>query len=485
MIFHSTYKRFISKISKDNIDFLVHSKNYLSAEFINKTVTFLAIPILTRLLTPAEYGIIAVFNSFVSVLSILLILGIRGAIVRYYYENKDDFFTFLKGNLIFQIVIDILLVGLIYIFSEQIIKFFNVNQEVFIYALGVSFCIPAFRLYQSYLRASTKSRAFAVLSIIEGTGLIIISVIWIALKEEHKFFGRIYAHIIIAAILFIIAIYQVNKKAKIQVLSSHIKYALAFGLPLIPHALSGYILTVFDRLIINQLEGAEQTGLYTFAYNVGMIIYFVITAMNRSWQPIFYDKLRKKEYNKLDALANNYARYIFLIATIVIFFSKELIMIMADAKFYDALSIIPYVISGYLFLFFYTLILNYAFYKKKTFLISLATIIVGIINIALNYWLIPIYDYKAAAITTLISYALLFLFHYINVKLFLKIHLLKIRSIPLYIITFLFSLLLIYLISYFQINYIISIIIKIIFSILIIFVFFYHKLIMFFNETNK
>ncbi|GAH32940.1 unnamed protein product, partial [marine sediment metagenome] len=74
----------------------------------------------------------------------------------------------------------------------------------------------------------------------------------------------------------------------------------------------------------------------------------------------------------------------------------------------------------YVGVFLYTLYGNYSFYRKKTGLISLTTLFAGGINIGLNYWLIPIYGYVAAAYTTLVSYFLLFLFHFLNVKYILK-----------------------------------------------------------------
>jgi len=81
---------------------------------------------------------------------------------------------------------------------------------------------------------------------------------------------------------------------------------------------------------------------------------------------------------------------------------------------------VPIIVIGYVGVFLYTLYGNYSFYRKKTGLISLATLFAGGINIGLNYWLIPIYGYVAAAYTTLVSYFLLFLFHFLNVKYILK-----------------------------------------------------------------
>jgi len=215
-------------------------------------------------------------------------------------------------------------------------------------------------------------------------------------------------------------IYNLVQLSKINFKLEHIKYSIRFGVPLIPHALSGFILAFFDRIIINQLTGSLNTGLYSFAYNVGMLMNIVVMAMNKSWVPIFYENLANKDFKKIDNLAYNYSKYIYFTAIGLILFSKEIVSLMADEKYHTALPIVPIIVIGYVGVFLYTLYGNYSFYRKKTGLISLATLFAGGINIGLNYWLIPIYGYVAAAYTTLISYFLLFLFHFLNVKYILK-----------------------------------------------------------------
>ena len=94
---------------------------------------------------------------------------------------------------------------------------------------------------------------------------------------------------------------------------------------------------------------------------------------------------------------------------------------MAEKSYHEAFIIIPIVVIGYFFFFLYSLYVGYAFYYKKTLLISIITIVSGLLNIGLNYLLIPKYGYMIAAYTTLITYIVLFLLHYINVKYNIKV----------------------------------------------------------------
>jgi O-antigen/teichoic acid export membrane protein len=117
-----------------------------------------------------------------------------------------------------------------------------------------------------------------------------------------------------------------------------------------------------------------------------------------------------------------------------------------------------------MFFFYYTMYVNYAFYEKKTYLISIFTIIAGGINIGLNYLWIPQYGYSAAAWTTLVSYLILFLLHYLNVRFIIKFS--SINSIGKYfidLIPIVMSGYLLYWINTHEMSYLIQFLIKITF----------------------
>ena len=108
--------------------------------------------------------------------------------------------------------------------------------------------------------------------------------------------GRIYSQLVITFIFSILLIAYLIKRSKFNFEKKHLIYSLKYGIPLIPHALSGFILAQFDRIIINNLCGNYQAGLYSFAYNIGMIMNVIVLAMNKSWVPIFYKKYAKIKF---------------------------------------------------------------------------------------------------------------------------------------------------------------------------------------------
>ncbi|MHC2995271.1 MAG: oligosaccharide flippase family protein [Candidatus Atribacteria bacterium] len=412
--------KFINIIGKENIEFISHTKNYLSAGIFTRALSFISVPIFTRLLLPNEYGILAIFSSITSIFAILLGFNIHGAVARYYYEKSNDFAEFLGSNLLLILFFNFFAISLIYLIKDSIANFFVIIPYLFLIAILISaFTIPC-NMYLAYLQASKQSKKFSLISINKGILSLIVSIIWVYLLKENRYYGKVYSSLLITTVFAVYMIYNLVKLSKFNSKLEYIKYSIRFGVPLIPHAFSGFILAFFDRIIINQLCGSLYTGLYSFAYNVGMVMNIVVMAMNMSWVPIFYENLANKNFKKINNLAYNYSKYIYFAAIGFILFSKEIVSLMAAKKYHTALPIVPIIVIGYVGVFLYTLYGNYSFYRKKTGLISLTTLFAGGINIGLNYWLIPIYGYVAAAYTTLVSYFLLFLFHFLNVKYILK-----------------------------------------------------------------
>lgn len=425
-----TAKNYAKKIiGKENFEFVNHAKNYMTATFFTKALGFISVPVFTRLLTPDEYGILAIFTSIISISTILLGLNFHGAVNRYYHEKDKKIGEYITSNILFLFFFNIISFYLINLFRKEISVLINIDVDVFIIAIIVAIFNIPIKMFLSYLQTSKQSDKYSLLSVSKSVLILVISIVWVYLLSEQRYFGKIYGTLVVSGFIFMIAIIYFIKLGKPKFKFQYVKYSLMFGIPLIPHALSGFILSYFDRIAINQLTGSLDTGLYSFAYNIGMIMNVVVMAMNKAWVPMFYDNLKKHNYKKINNMAKNYAKYIFFAAISLILFSKELVIILADEKYYSALDLVPIIILSYVFVFLYTIFANYSFYRKRTGLISFATFLAGFTNIGLNYWLIPKFGYIAAAYTTLFSYMLLFIFHYINAKYIIKEKVIELKNV--------------------------------------------------------
>jgi O-antigen/teichoic acid export membrane protein len=415
---------------RDDLKFLTHSRNYLASEVVIGLISFASIPILTRLLTKAEYGVLAVFLSVVAIFSLMLELNLRGAINRYWLEHTKDFPDFLATNLTFLACFTVFNLGWIWLVREPLAQFFRLAPEVFYLAVLCSVVRLPWNLTWKLLVAQQRSRRFAVLNTIRSAAHFGVGVAWIYLLSRERYLGQVYALLAVGLVFAIwLGMWLVQQARGGRLRFEHLRYALVFGVPLLPHALSGFILDFFDRVIVSQLEGEEATGLYSLAYDVGKVMSMIVLSTNQSWQPIFMNLRRTDRLEAIECLASTYTKYIAFIAVVLVLFAQEIVMALAERSFHEALDLVPIIVFGYVGVYLYTLYSSYSFYLRRTWLISLATLVAGGINIALNYWSIPIWGYVAAAWTTLVSYLLLFFFHYLIARVALREPVVKLRTV--------------------------------------------------------
>jgi len=405
----------------ENIDFLHHTRNYLSADFFLVGINFITIPILTRLLTPDAYGILAVFTALLSMATVMMGFNLHTGIKRYYFERPDSFPQALGTNLLFLAVCSLIILVGLSIHKSFLATFFNIDQQLFMQVIVVAFLTIPLQILLSYLQAVKNSKQNSMLSIIKTMSTLTLTIVLIMNLTENKYMGRIYSELAVCSCFFIYASYSLYRIGIFTSISKkYVTYTLGFALPLIPHTIAGFVLSYFDRIIIQQLSTTTNSGLYSFAYNVGMLMNIVVMSSAKAWQPIFLAEIKQGNYQKINSIAHTYSNYIYCAAIALILFSREIVMLLADHKYYDALNIVPIIVISYVFVFWHTLYFQYAAHRKKTALLSMNTIIAGVCNVALNYWLIPRYGYVMAAYNTLLSYLLLSSLHYLNARVVLR-----------------------------------------------------------------
>jgi len=121
--------------STDIFENLKHAKNYFSADIAVKALSFISIPIFTRLFTQEDYGIVAVFSSYVGIMTVILSLNSYTAVSRYYYEKTDDFDEFIGTTLILVGIIFSLTVLLYILFNQQITNLMQLPEPLPFYLI--------------------------------------------------------------------------------------------------------------------------------------------------------------------------------------------------------------------------------------------------------------------------------------------------------------------------------------------------------------
>ena len=390
--------------------FIKNSSIYVFSSIASAAIPFILLPILTRYLTPAEYGQIAMFTIFTSALAAIIGLSVHGAANRRYFDesvNTTELARF-NGNCLFILLVSTSIALFLLLFIDYLLADYLGIPTLWVY-LGILsvFCsfILNIRLGQWQIRG--KAKRYGILQISNALVVLLFSLLFvISMKLGPD--GRIYGIVSTSLIIAVLSYYTLRNDQLIlfKYNREDINYALSFGVPLIPHVLGGFLLLSVDRLVINKELGLEMTGIYMVAINLGSALNIIFNSINKAYSPWLFAQLKEgKQCIKRVIVKKTYLYFVFLVlmAALSFLIAPPILKLIVGEKFHQAADVLPLIITGQIFIGMYFMVTNYIFYIKKTKYLSYVTISSGAINVVLLLLLIPHYGINGAALAFLIA----------------------------------------------------------------------------------
>jgi O-antigen/teichoic acid export membrane protein len=415
---------------------------YVLGSFFTAGLAFLTTPIFTRILSLEEYGLVAIFTTWVNIIMIIVGLQTSGTISIANIKFKhDELNSYLSSVLFLSTLSFFAISSVLLIFGKWITDLMDITLFLLFVILLQSFFAYVQQFYNTYLIQTKKPWKSLLLSVSFSVLATILSVILVFTFQDNKHLGPILGKAIVVVIYGVICYFIVIKKSKITINKSYWKFCLPLSIPLIFHLLAAIILSQSDKIILQKYVGNAEVGIYTFSYTLASILAILWQALNKAWVPWYFENTKSNNYKVI----NNYAKVylnIFLIVTIIIMLLvPEIMYILGPPEYRVGDRVTLVVMLGIYFNFLYSFLSNYEFYTENTKWIAVGTIAAALINIILNILLIPSMHAMGAAIATLISYIMLFIFHSIiatNIKGYNIQYKMIIKNIVLMVLIFLF-----------------------------------------------
>lgn len=383
-------------------------------------ISFLSTPIFSRLLGTEQYGQYSVFNSWVTIVSCFVGLGMSTSLGTGRYHFKDEYNQFRTSVLLSSVLFGLIECGVFIIAMSFIgpIGDFTTITFVFVSVLSVSHYVLGF-VQGAYVYEKKAVQNF-ILSTITALSTTLLSVYFVLrLPEKERYLGRVYGMMIPYAAIAIVLIVLLLYKQKLAFQRKHIIFALQVGFPLVFHSLSQTLLSQSDRVMMQMMNIQEsEIGIYSLFHTMSSALTVVLNALNNTWCPFYYDYLSAADYSTIKKKTTNYIELFSIITFCFLLLSPEVSLLMADSSYSGGVGLLPIVIASVYFTFMYQFPVNYEFFNKKTKIIATGTIFAGVTNVILNYLLIPKYGMYGAAIATSISYFALFVAHFFIVNRF-------------------------------------------------------------------
>lgn len=383
------------------------------ARFLLIPITFLTLPILTNNLSIVDYGLWGLIFTTNNLTMPFTGLGLPSALSRYgpSYEN-NKFKSSFSSLFLFKTVTTSIVSLVIILFSNQISIIFFENRIELVRLISLFIFISTFEpLFTRVLRIKRKIRTVSIYNLLVGYTTILLYLTFFSYSSNIESLFKIFIIYKLLSILIIAYIcrhFISVKSFDLAVIKKFYKY----GIHTLVSSISFWYINLSDRFIMASLIGSYSLGIYTASYQIGtiprifsgIITYILLVALSK-----LYDEGKMNEVKNHLSLS----LLIFLSLSILfcfgaILFSREILIFLTT----NEISISGWkttVIVSFAHLFLgITTIFNYSLLlTKKVKLLSTIWSIALVINIGLNFILIPMLGIEGAALATMASYFLI------------------------------------------------------------------------------
>lgn len=386
---------------------------FLICSFFQKGISTVTTPVFTRLLSAEEFGRYNVFNSWMNIITVFVTLnlfyGVYAQGLVKFEEERKVFTSSLQGLTLVLVALWTAIYFLFHDFWNEIFQLTTIQMlamNIMIWTTAV------FNFWAAEQRVFYKYRALVAVTFGVSLAKPLVG-IWFVISAEDKVTARILGLMLVElagyTIFFCVHMYHGKKFFS----ERFWLYALRFNIPLVPHYLSQSVLSSADRIMIKDIVGPEEAGIYSLAYSISLIMTLFNTALINTISPWIYQKIKAKKTEDIAPIAYVTLVGIAVVNLVLIAFAPEAVRIFAPKSYYEAIYIIPPVAMSVYFLYCYDLFAKFAFYYEKTGFIMAASVAGAVLNTVLNYIFIHLCGYQAAGYTTLVCYMIYSVCHYL------------------------------------------------------------------------
>lgn len=392
---------------------------YTVCSILQRCLSMVTMPLFTRILTQEQYGQYTLYSTWMNIFTIFITLNLAygsfsKAMVRF-EENRCGYVAAVQN-------ITLVLAGLFLLLYLPLRHIWNPLLELptplILLMVGEIVFQCALLCWYGQRRFENKYKGVVAVTLtvaVLAPALAFLLVRSSDAKGYARILGYSSVNIIAGLVFFILAL--VRGKGGLK--KEYWKYALFFNIPLIPYYLSQVVFNQSDIIMIEHLTGPNSTdnvAMYGVAYNLATLMTFVLNAVNGSYVPWLYGKIRENRGEDNRPVANGIAILMAFLLLSVIAIAPEFIDIMADDSYEAAVWVVPPVAMSILLLFYAQLFINVEFYYEEKKMLVWASIGSALLNIVLNALLIPVFGFVAAGYTTLASYVAFALCNYIAIR---------------------------------------------------------------------
>jgi O-antigen/teichoic acid export membrane protein len=389
-----------------------HSLVYGVGGLVSRILAVLLLPLYTHYLTRSDYGAIETLIALTTVLVIVLRAGISSAFFRFYFDARTEEERVVVVRTSFWFTMTMATAGLIagFVLASPIAHALNGVTPGLVRAAFVGLWAQMnYEQLTSLFRVEERSAQFALASLANVVVTIAATVLLVAVWHKGAvgvLVGNFVGTLVVYAVLLVYRRYQLG----LQFDRTLFREMNRFGMPLVPSGLALWAINFVDRLFLNTISGAGETGLYSIGIRISSVIVFLFTAFRTAWPAFAYSIEDDDHARRTYGFVLTYLVFICCWLTVTLgLLAPWIVRVLTTPQFYAGSRVVPILCFASTAYAAYTVMAIGIGRVRRTQFNWIITGAAAALNIGLNIVLIPPYGMIGAAIATVAAYTLMFL----------------------------------------------------------------------------
>lgn len=376
---------------------------YILANGMGQGTTLLANIFFTRYMSQSEYGLYSNYYSYVAILVPFVGMNLYFGLMNAYMDYKEEIHKVRSSVLMLSLAG--LLITSVLLFTVDALIRLTIPRICILLAVAHAY---GFFLVNFHIQSMNMENRFMEKGVMLAVPNILQALLaGVAVVVSNTFISRAVGATVGILSCAVVAALIILKDARPCVNTEYWRYVLKISFPAIIGSVSAMIMQQCDKVMITSMDGAETTAVYALIYNIGYILYAVQQATNGAWQAWLYNTMDGKRFGNIRDVQKWYMFSMLVLATGLYMVAPEIIKMLSPASYWHFEYVIPFIIGSYLMLM-YLMNMGVVQYEKRTDVTSAIVAVAAVVNIVLNYLLIPRFGGVGAAYTSVLSYVFIF-----------------------------------------------------------------------------
>ncbi|HAS8557965.1 TPA: hypothetical protein I7791_05725 [Vibrio vulnificus] len=383
----------------------INSIVYFGSDVISKGIPFLLMPFYTTLLTTEEFGQISIFNVIVEILLIITLFGgntyYRAKFFDLAERQRNKLRYWLYQQCCYMFVFLFVCIVILYRYTEFSLLILTFAALI---ALFQSFVF----INQSHFQSDNKPFYFGIINITSSIAIAVvtISLLLAGLKEESRYYSYLCSSVVAVGVSLYIFKFKYGYNLKEN--KNHIgrKDAFIYGAKLLPHALSWWVKSGCDRIIVSAVIGFGAVGVFSVASQYTMIYMVVSNAILLAYSPVMTKMLSEKKLRESMVMVLKMSVFFLFCSLLCFILSNVFFEYFIGESFKQGIEYVPYLLAASFVQSVISVVSNYFYYYDLVSRLSIFTFFSSLLHVVLAYFLSLRFEVFGVIYSSIFTYSI-------------------------------------------------------------------------------